>query len=114
MKGNKLRQIIAEVLKDHNAYFGDNTGSFDSYDYKINYQLSSALLLEYQRTYVLDIDIWSKDSIAVDVLSDEIEALFNYKTHQGASFYLDNRYGADEKTIYRRTLIYEVRTFEED
>lgn len=114
MKASSLRTVIAKVLENYNAFYGDNTGSFDDKDYKINYQISSALLIEYQRTYVVDFDIWCKDTVRVETISDELEALLNYKTYESATFYLDNRYGADEKNIYRRTLIYEVRTFEED
>lgn len=113
MKAIELRTLISGVLANHNAYHGDNTGSFNDLGYKINYQINDAILLEHQRTYVIDFDIWSSDSVDVDKRADEIEALFNYKTYASATFYLDNRYHADEKEIYRRTLTYEVRTFNE-
>lgn len=113
MKATNLRTLIANVLGDRNAFFGDNTGSFDDNNYKINYQITNAILLEHQRTYIVDFDIWCNDTVDVDTIADELEALFNYKTYESATFYLENRYNADEKTIYRRTLSYEVRTFNE-
>ena len=114
MKATNLRTILVDVLKNYNAHHGDNTGSFGENNYKINYQIGQSTLLENQRTYSMEIDVWCNDSVQVDKLSDEIEALFNYKTYESATFYLDNRYPADEKEIYRRTLTYEVRTFKED
>lgn len=113
MKANELRTIIAEAVKGYNAHYGDNTGSFEKENYKINYQIGSAILLEHQRTYIVDFDVWCKKTVEVDTIADEIEALFNYKTYESATFYLENRYHADEKELYRRTLTYEVRTFNE-
>ena len=114
MKATELRKILSDMLGLYNAYYGDNTGTFEDNDYKINYQFSSANLLENQRTYIVDFDIWCKDTVEVEKIADEIEALFNYETYGSATFYLENRYHADEKEIYRRTLTYEVRSFNED
>lgn len=114
MKANNLRQIIASKLSNMNAYYGFNTGSFDDYNYKINYQINNARLTEHERIYLLDFDIWCKDGVDVETITDELEALFNYKSYEEATFYLESRYHADEKEIYRRTLTYEVRTFKED
>lgn len=114
MKAIELRKSISEILVEHNAFYGDNTGSFDENNYKINYQIANSLLIENQRTYIVDFDIWSNDTVEVEKVSDELEALLNYKTYASATFYLDNRYHADEKEIYRRTLTYEVRTFNEN
>lgn len=113
MKATDLRIVIATVLQDHKAFYGDNTGSFDDSIYKINYQISNAMLIEHQRTYMVDFDIWCRDTVEVETIADELETLFNYKTYESATFYLENRYYADEKEIYRRTLTYEVRTFNE-
>jgi hypothetical protein len=113
MKANDLRTAIATVLADYRAFYGDNTGSFDESIYKINYQISSAILNEYQRTYMVDFDIWCTDTVEVETIADELETLFNYRTYESATFYLENRYHADEKELYRRTLVYEVRTFNE-
>ena len=113
MKATNLRTVIADVLKDHVAFYGDNTGSFDESIYKINYQINSAMLMEHERTYIVDFDIWCTDTVEVETIADELETLFNYKTYESATFYLENRYHADEKEIYRRTLSYEVRTFNE-
>lgn len=117
MKNSQFRTLLATVLKPYNAYFGDNTGSFNDCDYKINYQVINNTLLEGQRTYVVDIDVWSKSTSKVDIIADEIETLLNYKSikqESYATFFLSNRYNADEKQIYRRTLTYEVRTYKED
>ena len=111
MKANELRTLIANLLQNYNSYYGDNTGSFDEFDYKINYQIDNAVLLENQRTYIVDFDIWCKDTSKIDNYTDIIENLLNYTTYETATFYLDNRYHADEKEVYRRTLTYEVRTF---
>lgn len=112
MKAKQFRIMIADLLNEKNAFYGDNTGSFDE-EYKINYQITNAILYENQRTYMVDFDVWCKDSAKVEMIADEIEEIFDYKTYSGATFYLDNRYHADEKEIYRRTLTYEVRTFNE-
>ena len=117
MKSNELRKLLSNIFTEYNAFHGNNTGSFDMFDYKINYQYLSCILQEGQRTYILDIDIWGKSTIKVDELADEIEGLLNYqsiKQESYATFFLENRYNADEKDIYRRTLTYEVRTYEED
>ena len=114
MKATELRTLLANVLADRNVHFGDNTGSFGDNNYKINYQIKNTTLLEYERTFIIDFDIWCKDEVEVDELADTIESLFNYKTYDSATFYLENRYNADEKEVYRRTLTYEVRTFNEN
>ncbi len=117
MKNSEFRKLLSNTFKDLNAYYGDNTGSFEELNYKINYQIISNILQDGQRTYILDIDIWCRSTMKVDELADEIECLLNYQSiKQGsyATFFLENRYNADEKEIYRRTLTYEVRTYEED
>ena len=117
MKNSDFRKLLNQALTNYNAFFGDNTGSFGEYDYKINYQVISNILLGGQRTYVVDFDIWCKSTTRVDILADELESIFNYQSiKQGsyATFFLENRYNADEKEIYRRTLTYEVRTYMED
>lgn len=117
MKNSEFRKLLSNTFKDLNAYYGDNTGSFEELNYKINYQIISNILQDGQRTYILDIDIWCRSTMKVDELTDEIECLLNYQSiKQGsyATFFLENRYNADEKEIYRRTLTYEVRTYEED
>lgn len=117
MKNSNFRKLLKQTFKDYNAQFGDNIGSFDEYDYKINYQIINNTILGGQRTYVIDIDIWSKSSTKTDDIADEIESMLNYqskKLNSYATFFLENRYNVDEKNIYRRTLTYEVRTYEED
>lgn len=117
MKNSEFRKLLAQTFKDYNAHFGDNTGSFNENDYKINYQIKSNILLGGQRTYAIDIDIWCQSSTKIDVLADEIESILNYqskKLNSYATFFLENRYNADEKEIYRRTLTYEVRTYMEE
>lgn len=117
MKNSQFRNLLSQIFKEYNAYFGDNTGSFGDNDYKVNYQIINNSLLCGQRTYILDIDIWCKSSTRVDEIADEIEILLNYKSKKlesYATFYLENRYNADEKAIYRRTLTYEVRTYQEE
>lgn len=113
MKSNELRTILATSLKGYNAYFGINTGVFDN-DYKINYNIANSILLEGVRTYVIDVDVWHKDNVKIDTLTDEIEEIFNYsslKKENWCTFFLENRVNADEKNLYRRTLTYEVRTY---
>lgn len=117
MKSNDFRLLLSDVFKEYNAFFGHNTGSFNELNYKINYQIISSLLAEGQRTYVLDIDVWCKSNVDVDDIADEIESLLNYKSKfsgSWVSFFLENRYNADENNIFRRTLTYEVRTYMED
>ena len=117
MKNSKFRKLLKQIFKNYNAEFGDNIGSFDIYNYKINYQIINNILLGGQRTYIVDIDVWSKSTTQVDIIADEIETLLNYqskKLDSYATFFLENRYNADEKNVYRRTLTYEVRTYEED
>lgn len=117
MKNSDFRKLLAQIFKPYNAFFGDNTGSFNDNDYKINYQIVNNILLEGQRTYVVDIDIWCKSTTRVDDIADAIEVLLNYqskKLNSYATFYISNRYNADEKEIFRRTLTYEVRTYMED
>lgn len=117
MKNRDFRKLLSDVFAEYNAFFGDNTGSFNENDYKVNYQIISNSLLGGQRTYIVDIDVWSKSTIKVDVVADEIETLLNYKSKllgSWVTFFLENRYNADEKNIFRRTLTYEVRTYMED
>ena len=113
MNSLNIRKLLSNVFQGYNAYFGDNTGELID-NYKINYQLPNSLLLEGQRTYRLEIDIWSNDTMQADILADEIENILNYTSRyncEWATFILENRYNADEKSIYRRTLVYEVRTY---
>ncbi len=117
MKNSEFRKLLSQTLKSYNAYFGDNTGSFGEFDYKVNYQVINSILQEGQRTYTVDFDVWCKSTTRVDTIADELESILNYQSiKQGsyATFFLENRYNADEKEIYRRTLTYEVRTYMED
>lgn len=112
MKNSDFRKVMAQIFTDYNAYFGDNTGTFNEHDYKINYQIINNTLAENQRTFILDIDIWSKSTTKADDIADDIEDILNYKSKGSwATFILENRYNQDEKDIYRRTLSYEVRTY---
>lgn len=112
MKNSDFRKVMSQVFKNFNAFFGDNTGTFDNNDYKINYQIINNKLYENERSYVLDIDIWCKSTIKVDEIADEIEEMLNYQSKEAwATFILDNRYNQDEKDIFRRTLTYDVRTY---
>ena len=86
MKAIDLRSIVASEVKDLNAFYGDNTGSFEEHNYKINYQISSAILIEHQRTYVVDFDIWCEDTVDVETITDNIESLFNRRTYESATF----------------------------
>lgn len=118
MKNSNFRKLLSNTFKNYNAFFGDNTGNFGELDYKVNYQIVNNVLLEGQRTYILDIDVWSKSTVNVDVIADELESMLNYKSFKldgygYSTFYLETRYNADEKNIYRRTLTYEVRTYME-
>ena len=116
MKSNELRKLLSNIFTEYNAFHGNNTGSFDMFDYKINYQYLSCILQEGQRTYILDIDIWGKSTIKVDELADEIEGLLNYqsiRTRKLCHILFRKWVSRDEKNIYRRTLTYEVRTYEE-
>ncbi|MBR5305941.1 MAG: hypothetical protein IKU47_03370 [Oscillospiraceae bacterium] len=117
MKNSTFRILLSDVFAPYNAFFGDNTGSFDEHDYKINYQIANNILLGGQRTYIIDVDVWCKSTTRVDIIADEIETLLNYQSKKADSwvtFFLEGRYNADEKNIYRRTLTYEVRTYQED
>lgn len=117
MKNSQFRKLLSQTFQQFNAYFGDNTGSFDETDCKVNYQIISNTLLEGQRTYIVDVDVWCKSSTRIDEIADEIESILNYqskKLDSYATFFLENRYNADEKNIYRRTLTYEVRTYQEE
>lgn len=96
-----------------NIFYGDNIGEFKD-DYKINYQIPNCFLLEGQRTYRVEFDIYAKNSIKVEDITDSIEKELNYvskKKIDWASFFLEGRYENNEKNIYRRTLVYEVRTY---
>lgn len=112
MINSDFRKLMAKNLKDYNFFYGNNTGEFGDYDYKVNYQIINTRLEEEQRTYVIDIDVWSKSSIKADTITDSIENLLNYKSmKEWATFILDTRYNADDKEMCRRTLSYEVRTY---
>lgn len=112
MKNSDFRKVMSQVFKNYNAFFGDNTGTFDEYDYKINYQIKNNTLSENERCYVIDIDIWCKSTTRVDSIADEIEEMLNYQSKEAwSTFILENRYNQDEKEIFRRTLIYDVRTY---
>ena len=112
MNSTYFRMLLSAIFADYNAYFGDNTGSFDDLDYKINYQIKTVNLSEEVRTYMLDIDVWSKSTTRVDIIADEIEEMLNFQSKGDiATFILGTRYNADEKDLYRRTLTYEVRTY---
>ena len=112
MNSTYFRMLLSAIFADYNAYFGDNTGSFDDLDYKINYQIKTVNLAEEVRTYMLDIDLWSKSTTRVDIIADEVEEMLNFQSKGDiATFILDTRYNADEKELYRRTLTYEVRTY---
>lgn len=112
MNSTYFRTLLSAILKDFNAYFGDNTGSFNENDYKINYQVKTVTLAENVRTYMLDVDVWCKSTTRVDIIADQIEELLNFQSKgTWATFILENRYSQDEKEIYRRTLTYEVRTY---
>lgn len=113
VNSKNLRKLLVKLFSSYNSFFGDNIGEYVD-GYKINYQLPNCFLLEGQRTYRLEIDIWHKDSLLIDELADEIESMFNYASKQEvewATFILENRVNEDEKNIFRRTLIYEVRTY---
>lgn len=112
MTNIEFRKLLANIFSGYNAYFGDNTGSFEANDYKINYQIISNQLGEGERIYIIDIDVWCKSFTRVDVIADELESILNYQSKEGwATFILTNRYNQDEKNISRRTLTYEVRTY---
>lgn len=113
MRATNFRTLLSDILKNYNAFFGDNVGDFGDFDYKINYQINSHTLNERERIYMIDVDVWSLSTVSVENIADEIENLLNYATFDSATFYLESRYNADEKEIYRRTLTYEVRTFNE-
>ena len=113
MRAKEFRTLLSDIFKEYNAFFGDNVGEFGEHDYKINYQINSHTLTERERVYIVDIDVWSLSTIYVENIADAIESLLNYATFETATFYLDTRYNADEKEIYRRTLSYDVRTFNE-
>lgn len=112
MKNRDLRKILSQLFLEYNAYYGHNTGSFNENDYKINYQIINNKLIENERTFILDIDIWCRSTTKVDDLADEIEDMLNYQSKgTWATFILENRYNQDEKELCRRTLNYEVRTY---
>lgn len=117
MKNSEFRKLLAQSFEQYNAYYGDNIGTFGEYDYKINYQIVSNTLLENVRTYILDIDIYSKSTSMIDDIVDEIEKIFNYqskKLDNWATFLLDTRFNSDEKDMYRRTLSYTVKTYSKE
>lgn len=114
MTSNNLRKLLANLLSDYNAYYGDNTGEMVD-DYKINYQLPNFTLDEGQRSFRLEIDVWTKDNIKVDTLVEELETILDYQSHKinkWATFILETVYAADEESLYRKTMTYQVRTYE--
>lgn len=106
---------MSELFFDLNAYYGDNVGDFNENLYKVNYKDLNCIDIEGQRTYILDIDIWSKDTILKETVSEDIEKMLNYLSYKcdekWATFIFQTRYNADDKEIYRTTLNYEVRTY---
>lgn len=118
MKANELRTLIASKLSAYNSYFGDNVGEYEDYEYKVNYQINNTLFADRAKFYFVDFDVYSHDSILVDEITDEIEIIFTNITHQlndsRATFYYQNRYNVDDKNTYRRTLSFEVHTYDSE
>ena len=115
MRIKNIRTLINKLFAEFNIYFGINAGSYENKGYKINYQIPNTFDLEGQREYRIEFDIYSKDSIKVEEISDLIEEKINYSTFyengESATFIFDTRYQNDGKNEYRRTLVYEVRTY---
>lgn len=117
MNSSEFRKLLAKLLKNHNAFFGDNVGKFNDEGYKVNYQIVSSTLLENVRTYIVDIDIYCKSTTRIEEITDEIEDILNYQSKKltnWATFLLDTRFNSDEKELFRRTLSYTVTTFNKE
>lgn len=115
MTSTNLRKMLSQIFADYNAFYGDNTGEMGEHDYKINYQLPNFDDEEGCTTHRLEIDIWTKDSIKVDELADEIKEKLSFYScdyqNKWATFILTNGYGTDFEELHRKTLSYEVRTY---
>ena len=113
MKAKELRKLIANTFSDMNMFYGVNVGDYVE-DYKVNYQMPNCVLSEDERTYRIEFDVYSTDSIKVEDVCDVIEERLNYaskKITSWATFILDARYEKNEKNEFRKTLVYEVRTY---
>lgn len=116
MKVEQLRTLLASTLTDYNSYFGDNVGDYGEYPYKINYQIQSTNFANRYKVYFVDFDVYSQNDITVEQITDNLEDIFTNNTHyinnSEALFLYQSRYNADDKNTYRRTLSFEVHTFD--
>lgn len=117
MKVSSFRSLMARELNGFNSYFGTNVGEMID-DYKVNYQIRSVPIANRSRFYYIDIDIYAMDDVKAEQITDDIELHFLHNTYKNndsyAHFYHVDRNAVEDKNTYRRTLSFEVHTYDSE
>ena len=108
------RSLLLSVIGAESLYYGFNIGEKSP---KINYKFYSSSSDESRDDMMLEINIWTHDSVLADELADKVEDVMNYRTisKNGCfpTYYLEDRRSPDDtdKSVERRQITYKVENY---